>query len=400
MDTDLLNTAAPAPIRHAVHLPDDDRMSPEFRAVVRRRGEEAALGLVADLDALDRRYSTTVAAAARHDVRLLCAVKASTHPEVLRRAAEFGLGFDIANEPEFEAARGASTRARLSLTSPALPRREQAPLFAAFARGEIHRWHCDSLAQLEELASACPGSTVGVRVCLDGLDVPEGMPLFTPSRFGIRLDQLPLARDIAARHGCALRWIHAHNGSEENDIASYVFAAEAIVAAARAHEIDLEAVDLGGGLLAEATPEALDEFFGAVRAAVPAETELVFEPGRYWLIDCMTLITQVLDVKETPDRVLLVLDLGLMSHLQWADHIRIPTLGLLVPDDSRPWRLCGRSCFEEDMLDEWEKVPVAADAPVPRRGDVIALGNISGYAIELSCDFNGVRRPTLELLGV
>ncbi|SER03089.1 diaminopimelate decarboxylase family protein [Actinokineospora terrae] len=373
-----------------------DRLSPAFRDVLLDRCASGSYGLVADLTTLDDRYAAGAAAAQRHGIRLLCAVKASTHPEVLAGAARAGLGFDVANAFEVAAAREASPSAFLSLTSPGLPFGERAALYEAFRRGEIDRWHCDSLAQLEELARECPGSPVGVRVNLDGLEIPEGMPLWRPSRFGIRLDQLPLARDIAAGYGCSLRWVHAHNGSEENDLASYVFTASAIVSAASAAGLKLASVDLGGGLLSE--PADLDPFFSAVRAAVPAGVEVILEPGRFWMTDCMALVTQVLDVKETASQVVLLLDLGLMSHLQWADHIRIPVLGTLVPGDTRPWRICGRSCFEEDWLDEWEPIPVAEGGPLPRPGDPFVLGNITGYAIELACDFNGVHRPAASFL--
>ncbi|GAA2987247.1 hypothetical protein [Actinokineospora diospyrosa] len=377
-------------------LVPDERISPAFRDVLLSRCAEGEFGLVADLTEIDRRYAAGAAAAQRNEIRLLCAVKASTHPEVLAGAARAGLGFDVANAFEVTAARKASPSAFTSLTSPGLPFAERAELFEAFRRGEIDRWHCDSLAQLEELARECPGSTVGVRVNLDGLEIPEGMPLWRPSRFGIRLDQLALARDIAARYSCSLRWIHAHNGSEENDLASYVFTASAIADAAASCGLSLESVDLGGGLLSEVAD--LDPFLAAVRAAVPAGVEVVLEPGRFWMTDCMALVTQVLDVKETPTQVVLLLDFGLMSHLQWADHIRIPVLGTLIPGDTRPWRICGRSCFEEDWLDEWEPVPVREGAPIPRAGDAFVLGNITGYAIELACDFNGVHRPDAYFL--
>jgi diaminopimelate decarboxylase len=373
-----------------------ERVSGPFQAVLRQRCEQARLGLVADLDALDERYATGAAAAAEHDIQLLCAVKASTHPEVLRRAGDFGLGFDIANARELAHARAASPGAAVSLTTPALPMGERGELYLAFAGGEIQRWHCDSLGQLEELARACPGSTVGVRVNLDGLDIPAGMPLWRPSRFGIRLGQLPAARDIAAAHGCALRWLHMHNGSEENDTASYVFAAGQIVAAAREHGIDLAALDLGGGVLVPPRAGELSAFFGAIREAAGPDVQLTLEPGRFWLADCISLVTQVLDVKETADHVLLVLDFGLMSHLQWSDGLRIPVLGPVAPDDQRPWRICGRSCFEEDWLEEWEEVPVVADGPIPRVGDSFVLGNVTGYSIELSCCFNGIDRQELE----
>jgi len=115
--------------------------------------------------------------------------------------------------------------------------------------------------------------------------------------------------------------------------------------------------------------------------------------------DTMALVTRVLDVKPDAHCAWLVLDLGLMSHLQWAYDLRYPVLGPIgTGTDGEPlrWQPVGRSCFEEDMLDDDEVVPVAAGAPIPAIGDWIALGNVTGYTIELACDFNGIDRPALE----
>jgi diaminopimelate decarboxylase len=375
------------------------------RDVLLRAAAEHRLGLVGDLDALEARYAVAAAAAAEHDVELLCAVKASTRPEVLNLALEYGLGLDIANAREYAHARAAAAATghepTLSLTSPALPTDERAELYAAFRDGSIARWHCDSLAQLAELAEHCPGRTVGIRVNLDGLDIPAGMPLWQPSRFGIHLDELPAARRIAAERGCRLGWLHTHNASEVNDTASFVFAARQIVAAAAAHGLDLEAVDLGGGVLGPPTSDALAEFFAAVRGAAGAGVGVVLEPGRFWLTDCISLVTQVLEVKYVGEHAYVVLDMGTMNHLQWSDTFRIPTLAQLASGPGAPdrrWRICGRSCFEEDWLDEEEVVPVAPGGAVPEPGDYLVLGNISGYSVELACEFNGLDRASLDLV--
>jgi diaminopimelate decarboxylase len=398
-------TAADPPTAPRVLLPD--AVPPRWRDVLVHAARGRRLGLIGDLAALDRRYAAAAAAAAEHDVELLCAVKASTRIEVLALALEHGLGFDIANAREYarataaaDAAAAARREVRLSLTSPALPMHERAGLYAAFRAGRIARWHCDTLAQLTELTEQCPGTTVGIRVNLDGLDIPEGMPLWRPSRFGIRLDELAAARQIAAARGCTLRWLHTHNASEVNDTGSFVFAAEQIVAAARAHGLDLQSVDLGGGLLGEPTHEALGGFFAAVRRAAGPGVEVVLEPGRFWLTGCISLVTQVLEVKHTARHAYLVLDMGSMNHLQWSDNLRIPTLARLAPgagEPERQWRICGRSCFEEDWLDEAEFVPVAADGAMPEAGDYLVLGNVSGYSVELACDFNGLDRARLDL---
>ncbi len=385
------------PSGHAIHLPRTG-LSPAFRAELERRCAEGTTGVVADLDALARRYAVATDAAAAHDIRLLCAVKASTQPDVLALAAAHGLGFDVANADEFTLVRAVAPEAWVSLTSPALPLEQRPELFSAFTRGAVHRWHCDSLGQLEELCSACPGTTVGVRVNLDGLEVPPGIPVWQPSRFGIPLERLADAAAIARAHGCSLRWLHCHNGSEENTTESFVFAADRITDAARRAGIDLACLDLGGGMFADATPDSLGDLFGALRRATGPDVELLLEPGRWWLTDCACLVTRVLDIKETSEFVALVLDFGLMSHLQWSDFLRLPTLAPPEPGGSRPWRVCGRTCFEEDWLDESERVPVAPEAPRPRVGDVVVLGNVSGYSIELSCRFNGVDRQTMTVV--
>jgi len=381
-----------------------DFMPPRWREVLVRAAREHRLGLIGDLGAIDHRYAAAAEAATEHGVELLCAVKASTRPEVLALAVQHGLGFDIANAREYAhavaAAEAAGRDVRLSLTSPALPTHERAELYAAFRAGRIARWHCDTLAQLAELAEHCPGTAVGIRVNLNGLDIPEGMPLWRPSRFGIRLEELDTARQIAAARGCVLRWLHTHNASEVNDTASFVFAAEQIVAAARAHRLDLQSVDLGGGLLSEPTHEALSGFFAAVRRAAGPGVEVLAEPGRFWLTDCISLVTQVLEVKHSAGQAYLVLDMGSMNHLQWSDHLRIPTLARLAAgagEPDRQWRVCGRSCYEEDWLDEEEVVPVTADGVMPVPGDYLVLGNVSGYSDELACDFNGLDRARLDL---
>ncbi len=387
--------------RRSVLLPEG--VPERRRDVLDAAARQHRLGLIGDLDALEARYAVAMTAAADHDIELLCAVKASTRPEVLGLAVAHGLGLDIANAREFAHAQAAAVDGpvTLSLTSPALPTRERADLFAAFRDGQITRWHCDSLAQLVELTRACPGTEVGVRVNLDGLDIPDGMPLWQPSRFGIGLHELGEAKQIAAGNGCRLAWLHTHNASEVNDTASFAFAARELVAAAVAHGLDLQSIDVGGGVLSPPTRDALGELFAAVREAAGPDVGVVLEPGRFWLTDCISLVTQVLELKHTEKHGYLVLDMGTMNHLQWADYLRIPVLRRLASSTGGPdrlWRLCGRSCFEEDWLDEQEVVPVADDGVLPEPGDYFVLGNITGYSVELACDFNGLDRAPLDFV--
>ncbi len=350
-------------------------------------------GVVVDLAACAGRMTRTVAAAAKHDVRLLYAVKACANRRALALAARHGLGFDITNVAELAAATAAAPGAPMSLTAPAVALEDDEPLRRAVATGKLRRHH-DSLGQLEAAARATPGIPLGVRVSLDEVDVPAGLPVYRPSRFGVQLGHLSPARELAAAHGSALRWLHLHNGSEENDLASFVFAAREVLRAARAADLEVTALDLGGGLLVDDEPMALDSYFAAIRAAAGPDIELTLEPGRFWLTDCVVLLTQVLDVKEAGGRTCLVLDVGLMSHLQWSAALRLPAL----PPVAQPWRIVGRSCFEEDAIEDDEIIPLGPAVAMPEIGDWFAIGNITGYSLELACDFNGIRRPPVTWL--
>ncbi|WP_021599790.1 diaminopimelate decarboxylase family protein [Actinomadura welshii] len=360
-------------------------------AATRRAIEAAAAagrsGWFVDLDRFAERCRSAVRAAEPYGVRLLLAVKSTTVPELLRVAAGAGLGFDVANMAEYDAvvsALDAGTPPFVSMTSPALPPPERDRLLDAIGSGRVHRCHWDSLGQFGEACRSLPVQDAGVRVNLDGEDLPEAFPQVTPSRFGVRARDLAAVRETAERAGRRLRWLHTHNGSEENDHASFVTAAEVVLRRAREAGLRPAALDLGGGLRGD--PAALPGLFEKLRA-VAGDVEIVLEPGQFWTQDCGYLATQVLDVKPLDDRILVVCDCGTLNHLQWSTAPALPRLGRGAGSDRRPYVLCGRTCFESDYVGA---VPPRAGAPAPRPGDWLVVGGVNGYSAELGSAFNGI----------
>ncbi|MEU8119522.1 hypothetical protein AB0C21_12540 [Spirillospora sp. NPDC049024] len=378
-------------------------IAPATRRAIEAAAAAGRSGWFVDLDRFAERCRGAVAAAAPHGVRLLLAVKSTTVPELLRAAAAAGLGFDVANMAEYDAVASALGGAPsfVSMTSPALPPDELDRLVEAVRSGRVHRCHWDSLRQLDEACRSLPVRDVGVRVNLDGEDdLPEAFPRVSPSRFGVRARDLAAARETAESAGRRLRWLHMHNGSEENDHASFVTAAERVLRRAREAGLRPAALDLGGGLRGD--PAALAGLFARLRAVVdggadgaadgPADggadrVEIVLEPGQFWTQDCGYLSTRVLDVKPLDDRILVVCDCGTLNHLQWSTSSVLPRLGRGPGRDPRPYVLCGRTCFESDYVGA---VPPRGGAPVPRAGDWLVVGGVNGYSAELGSAFNGI----------
>jgi len=351
-------------------------------------------GFFVDMANLRRRLTVTTEVAARYGVRVLFAVKSCGNDEILRAAADSGVGFDISNNEEFEiVASRVGGRPFVSLTSPGLAKEQRERVCRMIRAGHIARFYCDSLRQLSDFCGLLRGSEVGIRVNLNGEAITDGVPVYAPSRFGVRLNELKTARDIAASADCRIRWIHLHNASEFNELSSYVTAARLMLQ--RSHEagIDVAALDLGGGLREPADERSLGAFFGALRSVIPDHVELILEPGHFWLSECGYLSAQVLDVKAFDTYLVLVTDCGALNHLQWS-YPELPVLGPIARGDRRPYLMCGRTCFERDVVGQIAPSP---GYPAPLVDDWLVLGEVSGYSAELGSSFNGVpaRAPIL-----
>jgi diaminopimelate decarboxylase len=366
----------------------------EVQAAITSKCASGEPGFFVDMAHFTRRCTMVSVVAAQYGVRLLYAVKSFTNDEVLWTAAESGIGFDVSNKQEFDiVTRNAGSRPFISMTSPGLPRDERDHICRMIRAGDIVRFYCDSLRQLRDFCSMLRGSDVGIRVNLNGETIPEGIPIFGPSRFGVQLSELTTARAIASSFGCRLRWIHMHNASEVNDLSSFLTAGRLMLQRSQEAGIELTSMDLGGGLREPADAFSLNKFFAALRSVVPSGVELILEPGQFWMRDCGYLSTQVIDLKQFEACIVLVTDCGTLNHLQWSVPA-FPQLGPIAVGDARPYLVCGRTCFEHDVVGRTAASP---GCPAPLPDSWLVLGDVSGYSLELGSTFNGVppREPIL-----
>ncbi|MCW5804598.1 MAG: hypothetical protein KIT31_19665, partial [Deltaproteobacteria bacterium] len=121
----------------------------------------------------------------------------------------------------------------------------------------------------------------------------------------------------------------------------------------------------------------------ALRAAVPADVELLVEPGRAIAADAGFATGHIVAARDLDDRALRISDLSRICHLRWSavDLVhRAPH-----PGTGLPLLVAGPTCFEDDVLGQWTIEPTAL-AP----GDRLTLRGVTGYALAWNHTFAGI----------
>ncbi|WP_299237434.1 diaminopimelate decarboxylase [Natronomonas sp.] len=214
------------------------------------------------------------------------------------------------------------------------------------------------------------------------------------AKFGVPYDEVADLVD-PARDRFEFVGLHAHVGSGvlSADLDEHRRALRKV--AALAERIgDMEFLDLGGGFGVPYRPEEppLDiEAAAAMVREVTADVDatIAVEPGRYLVADAGALLTRVNTIKETPQTRVVGVDAGLTALVRPAmfdsyHHIRNVTGGDREAVESS---VGGPLCTSADVF--------CTDRPIPRpeAKDVLAIGNVGAYGINLASQFHSQPKP-------
>jgi diaminopimelate decarboxylase len=342
---------------------------------------------------------------------LYYAVKANSHPAVLRALAPHVDGVEVASAGEITKALAAGNP-RLVFSGPAKTDQE----IAGALQAGLELLNVESLHELHRVGwiGAQLGVTVPValRVNRRAGGLPGSLRMAgTATQFGIDEDQVPEAVELARRlPAVALRGFHLHAVSNNLDADAHAaFVTDSVawcVQTAARHRIDLDVVDVGGGIGVDYRGDRgfdLPRFGAGLTAAVarlPAGARLVFELGRCIVATAGWYAAEVIDLKQTFGRCFALLRGG--TH-----HFRLPAAWghshpfAVLPID--PWRypfprpevraaavtVAGELCTPRDLL--------ARDTWVQRLrvGDLVVFPLAGAYGWEISHhDFLSHPHPT------
>lgn len=355
-----------------------------------RFGTPALIVDEAALRARARRYADGLAARWANS-RVAFASKAFPCTAVYRLLAEEGLSIDVAGGGELALALAAGVDpARLVVHGNAKTEDELRTAVEA-AAGLIVIDNFDDIDRLERIVTT--EQPVLVRVT-PGIRPDTHAAVSTGqegSKFGLTL---PKAREAIARlRGSSrlrLDGVHVHIGSQILDTEPFARAVEAVAGLG-----SFAVYDLGGGLGARytyddrppAVEEYLDTLVAAARRVLPAEAEIVIEPGRSMVAESAVTLYRAVTVKDGAPAFVAV-DGGMGDNLEVALYgQRFEATVATRVGGGHPYRLVGRHCESGDVLSAGVRLHD------PRPGDLIAVPVTGAYCFSLANNYNGALRP-------
>lgn len=281
--------------------------------------------------------------------------------------------------------------------------------------------HCDvvsvdSLAQLELLGQAAPGSRVMVRFN-PGIGAGHSDKVVTggkKTKFGVDPDMLPQVQDIVARHQLQFVGVNQHIGSLFMEAAPYLEAMEVLLAMAEkliGLGYPIEIIDFGGGFgmpyhKYEGQPrmdmKALGEALHACLSAWQEKTgytgRFFIEPGRYVVAECGVVLGTVHAVKNNGPHRYAGTDIGFTvlarPMLYDAFHdVEIYREGGQPDSEAVEQTIVGNICESGDILAKDRALPLI------EQGDVIAMLDAGAYGWVMASTYNHRLRPAEVLIG-
>jgi diaminopimelate decarboxylase len=356
-------------------------------------------------------------------VRVAYAAKANCSPAVLDALHSAGAEVEVASAAELSAARAAGfppERVRYTAVNP--PARELDALVRYHREtGGPAAVTAGARDTLDRLADRGYDGPLALRVRPDaGVGHHDGVVTGTDRGFGIALAEADRALAAADRRFDVVG-LHAHVGSgvldddldDHGDALARVGAfARQVTAGLEAEDaggsaldldLDLEFVDLGGGLGVpyRATEAPLDPGRAAATLlsaveGVDTDVDAVVEPGRYLAADAGVLLTRVNTVRpggesETEPTVVGV-DAGLHTLVRPAMFDTGHPVRSLAPDAAD--RPVTRATVVGPVCSSADRLCTARPLARPERGDLVAVGTAGAYGVELASRFHGRSLPT------
>ena len=261
--------------------------------------------------------------------------------------------------------------------------------------------HLDSLPLLERFGKAY-GSKYPVGIRLNPHVMAGGnLKISTAherSKFGISILQLDDIQKVMSETGIVIDGLHQHTGSEIKESDVFLKVSELIFNAAKRFP-DLQYIDLGGGFKTPYKPNekganmpkigaAISERFNAFCKEFGREIELVWEPGKFLVAQCGTLLVNVNIVKHNPSISFAHVDSGL-NHLirpmMYDAYHEIVNVSNPLKD-KKIYNIVGYICETDNFAEDREM-------PEITEGDILGIQNAGAYCFTMASNYNSRVRP-------
>lgn len=344
--------------------------------------------------ALEASYGEFAAACAGRDALVCYAVKANSNLAVLDVFARLGAGFDIVSGGELArviAAGGSSAKTLFSGVGKTEAEMRQALeagilCFNVESKGELHR--LDAVARA--MGKRAPVS-LRVNPDVDPVTHPYIATGLRENKFGIAVDEaLGLYREGARMPGIRLAGIDCHIGSQLTEAEPFLEALSkvlAIVDRLAAEGIELEHLDIGGGLgirYRDEHPPAVRDYLEAMFYRMgDRKLRLLVEPGRALVGNAGVLLTRVEYLKPGPVRDFAVVDAAMNDLLRPALYQAWHDVVPVAERQGKPhaYDIVGPVCETGDWLAKDRELRLEP-------GDLLAVMSAGAYGMTMASNYN------------
>ncbi|PWT79688.1 MAG: diaminopimelate decarboxylase [Blastocatellia bacterium] len=348
---------------------------------------------------LRERFQALDAAFGAYPHALHYALKANSTLAIARLMHELGSAADANSIWELELARKAGFKPGDIVFTGVGKSRAELECAVPLALKAINVESAGELARVEAIAERSGRvARVAIRINpdVDAESHPHISTGLKINKFGVPSDDAyELIRTIRDRRALSLVAIHVHVGSQITSLEPIRRAAVAVaelVDSLREFAVDLEYVDLGGGLGvsydggAVPSPQAYVETL--VNAARRTGLPIVIEPGRSVAAPAGALVARVIDIKpRDASSDFAVIDAGmteLMRPALYGAFHRIEPVRLRSAGD-RQYEIAGPVCESSDIVGRNRRLPSL------EVGDLLAIRDAGAYGSAMASNYN--RRP-------
>ena len=326
--------------------------------------------------------------------RVVFASKAFPCTAVQRVMVEEGLGLDVAGGGEILTALKAGIDPGLVVLHGNAKTTEEITMAVEHGIGLVVVDNADDVDRLE--ASVRPGRTQDVLVrVIPGVTADTHSHVLTGhggSKFGVSpADAKPLIERIERSDRVTMKGLHVHVGSQILDVEPFAESVAPVAALG-----DFPIYDLGGGLGARYTwadrPPTigayLDALIGAATQHLPADAQIIIEPGRSMVAETAVTLYRVTTVKRGASTFVAV-DGGMGDNLEVAlfgQRFEAGIVGRFDGPDLETVTVVGRHCESGDVLVD------GVGLSDPTVGDLLAVPVTGAYCYTMANNYNGNRR--------
>tara|TARA_R110002074_G_scaffold402342_1_gene608154 strand:- start:98793 stop:100010 length:1218 start_codon:yes stop_codon:yes gene_type:complete len=350
--------------------------------------------MVLDLSEVEYQYMSLQAALP--GVKLFYALKALSHPALIKRLKSLGSYFDLATIGEVELVESLGVSSDRCLHSHPIKKDKEIKRSLAFG---CNRFVVDNIEELKKFIPYAGQVELIMRVSFRSKQAVVDLS----RKFGCSLEELPVMVELAQKNGIEIVGLSFHVGSQSLSPMTQANAIRASVAAIKVmNSVNWKFLDIGGSFPVSYQEEILpiEDFCAPLMEALselPEGIEVFAEPGRFIAAPSMIEVVSIVGKATRGAKTWYYLDDGVYGGFsgQMFDHATYPLAPLKPFDPSGEFYssvLAGPTCDSIDVIAEDIELP---DMQI---GDILIGKQMGAYTIASATEFNYYPKPLVVVV--